>query len=373
MSLRNLPTALKTGLVFGFLAAFSMPAAAQKEVMKTCGAEWQKVKERNKGEAPKGMTWKKFLSDCRERHSKADAKPAPKKAKAKKTGKKKSTKTAASPQDVMKTCGAEWQKVKERNKGEAPRGVTWQKFLSDCRKRYAAADAKPKAKKPAAKKKTAAKKTAPSSPQNVMKTCGAEWQRVKERNKGEAPRGVTWNSFLSDCRKRYARSDAAPAAKKTRAKKAAAAPASPQDVMKTCGAEWQRVKERNKGEAPRGVTWQKFLSDCRKRQSDGRTVAVRGTPAKKKKSKTKAAASGDSMMSACGAEWRTLKEKNKVPKGMTWTKYLGECADRYAGKFKPTPAQLAMYGRIKKCGAMWRDAKERGTAQKRCHLAGLLE
>ncbi|MGI9408842.1 MAG: hypothetical protein ACR2OV_02125, partial [Hyphomicrobiaceae bacterium] len=50
--------------------------------------------------------------------------------------------------------------------------------------------------------------------------------------------------------------------------------------------------------------------------------------------------------------------------GMTWTRYLGECSKRYADKFEPTPKQLAMYSRIRKCGAMWREAKDKGRVKK---------
>ncbi len=137
-----------------------------------------------------------------------------------------------------------------------------------------------------------------------------------------------------------------------------------QDAMKICGAEWQKVKEKNKGEAPKGLSWQKFLGDCRKRHGGrAKATAAKAKP-RKAAPKTKSAASGESMMAACGAEWRALKGKSKVPAGMTWTKYLSECSERYAGKFKPTPAQLAMYKRIKKCGAEWHTAKEKGRLKK---------
>lgn len=302
MSIRIPSSFLKTALIAGFVGAFTLPAAAQQDVMKTCGAEWQKVKAKNKGEAPKGVTWKSFLSDCRKRQAKSDAKAPAKKATTKKTT---SSKTAAKPQDVMKICGAEWQKVKDKNKGAAPKGMTWQKYLSDCRKRVAKSDPKPAKKATAAKKTTASKK---------------------------------------------------PTASKTAAK--------PQDVMKICGAEWQKVKDKNKGAAPKGMTWQKFLSDCRKR-----TTVAKATPTKKKSTKKTAArskASGESMMATCGAEWQKIKDKNKgqAPKGMSWSKYLSECSEKYAGKFKPTPGQLAMYSRARKCGAEWRAAKESGKLKK---------
>lgn len=301
LAIRSVP--LKSLLLVGMIGAFTHPAAAQQDVVKVCGAEWQKVKDKNKGAAPKGVTWKSYLSDCRKRLAKSDAKSAPKKT----TTKKPASKTAAKPQDVMKICGAEWQKVKDKNKGQAPKGVTWKSYLSDCRKRVAKAAPKPAAPKKAS---TTTKKPQP---------------------------------------------------------KATKAAAKPQDVMKVCGAEWQAVKAKNKGEAPKGVTWKSFLSDCRKRNA-GSTKAAKATKSAAKSTKTaaKSKASGESMMSTCGAEWQKIKDKNKgvAPKGMSWSKYLGECSERYAGKFKPTPGQLAMYSRARKCGAEWRAAKEKGTLKK---------
>ncbi|MGI9409815.1 MAG: hypothetical protein ACR2OV_07060, partial [Hyphomicrobiaceae bacterium] len=195
--------------------------------------------------------------------------------------------------------------------------------------------------------------------QDIMKQCGEKWQELKKKNNGAAPKGMTWNKYLSDCRKRITatktKSTTKTAAPRAKAARTKARATSPQDVMKVCGAAWQKVKDKNNGKAPKGMTWKKFLSDCRKRQAGGRTVA-KAAAAKPKKRTAKTKASGESMMSACGGEWRKLKEKNKVPKGMTWTRYLGECSKRYADKFEPTPKQLAMYSRIRKCGAMWREA-----------------
>ena len=206
-----------------------------------------------------------------------------------------------------------------------------------------------------------------SAQQDVMKVCGAEWQKAKSKNKGEAPKGMTWKTFLSDCRKRLAATNAKAPAKRTstkgKATKATTRTTSPQDVMKTCGAEWQKVKDKNKGAAPKGMTWAKFLSDCRKRQPK-RPSTAKASSSRKKTKVAKSKTSGESMMSACGKDWRELKEKNKVPKGMTWTKYLGDCSKRYEGKFKPTQSQLAMYRRIRKCGTMWREAKDKGRLKK---------
>ena len=202
-----------------------------------------------------------------------------------------------------------------------------------------------------------------SAKQNVMKVCGAEWQKVKAKNNGEAPKGATWKNFLIDCSKRVDATTTKATPTKSEVAKKVKQAASPQSVMKVCGAEWQNVKAKNNGEAPKGVTWKNFLSDCRKRQPAAR-VMEKATTSKQKKIAVKSKGSGESMMSTCGDEWRKLKEKNDVPKGMTWTKYLSVCSKRYAGKFKPTPNQLAMYSRIRKCGNMWREAKEKGRLKK---------
>ncbi|MGI9425172.1 MAG: hypothetical protein ACR2PA_18395 [Hyphomicrobiaceae bacterium] len=204
-----------------------------------------------------------------------------------------------------------------------------------------------------------------SAQQNVMKVCGAEWQKVKDKNDGEAPKGMTWKKFLGDCRKRVAVTKAKSPVKtststpNSKVVKPRSQLAASQNAMKVCGAEWQKVKDKNNGKAPKGMTWKTFLGDCRNRQPRER-LAAKTSRQKPNKSAARSKASGESMMSACGDEWRELKEKNKVPKGMTWTTYLGDCSKRYAGKFKPTPNQIAMYKRIRKCGTLWREAKDKG-------------
>ena len=205
-----------------------------------------------------------------------------------------------------------------------------------------------------------------SAQQDTMQACGAEWQKIKKKNNGDAPKGMTWKEFLSDCRERIAVTKAKSATKKTTTNgdttKAATQTVSTQSVMKICGAEWQKVKKKNKGEPPKGMTWKKFLSECRKRQP--KALEEKNSHLKPKKSVERSEASGKSMMSACSDDWRELKEKNNVPKGMTWTKYLSDCSKRYAGKFKPTKNQQAMYRRIQKCGKLWREAKDKGRLEK---------
>ena len=56
---------------------------------------------------------------------------------------------------------------------------------------------------------------------NVMRECGADWQKAKDAN---TTGGKTWNEFLAECRTRKA---AAPAAAPAAPAPAAAAPAAP--------------------------------------------------------------------------------------------------------------------------------------------------
>ena len=107
------------------------------------------------------------------------------------------------------------------------------------------------------------------------------------------------------------------------------------------------------------MTWKKYLAKCRK-QNAGKASTAADTKKRKKKSASRNTGTGEGLMAVCGEEWRVMKEKNRVPAGMTWGKFLGECADRNKGKIKPTPAQQAMYTRIKSCGRQWQKAKEKG-------------
>lgn len=123
---------------------------------------------------------------------------------------------------------------------------------------------------------------------DVMKACGAEWQKLKADNKVKP--GQTWNGYLAECRKAKAadndddatppeptKAKAAPAAAAkpaTPAKPATAAPATDEkpltpgqiaarERIKKCGAEWTAAKEAGKIKA--GQKWPQYWSDCNKR------------------------------------------------------------------------------------------------------------
>ena len=129
---------------------------------------------------------------------------------------------------------------------------------------------------------------------DVMKACGAEWQKLKADNKVKP--GQTWNSYLAECRKAKAADDedatppepakaapaaapakpaAAPAAAAKPAAPAAAAPAAADEKpltpgqlaarerIKKCGAEWTAAKEAGKIKA--GQKWPQYWSECNKR------------------------------------------------------------------------------------------------------------
>ena len=123
--------------------------------------------------------------------------------------------------DVMKACGAEWQKLKADNKVKP--GQTWKSYLADCRKAKAAdnddatppeptkaapAAAAPAAAAPAAAAKPAAATAAEEKPltpgqlaaRERIKKCGAEWTAAKEAGKIKA--GQKWPQYWSDCNKR---------------------------------------------------------------------------------------------------------------------------------------------------------------------------
>lgn len=100
-------------------------------------------------------------------------------------------------------------------------------------------------------------------------------------------------------------------------------------------------------------------------------------------------AQANSVTTQCADMWREAKAANKTGK-QTWPEYLSKCSDKlakaeakaepkakeskaterketrkeakesrsYAGN--PTPAQKAMYKRMRKCGEMWREAKAAG-------------
>lgn len=145
------------GSVFFALAVLcgAASANAQADVMKACGAEWQKLKADGKVQA--GQTWKTYLAECRKaKAATADedatppeptkaapataAKPAAApaaKAAAPAAGEKQPTPGQLAARERIKKCGAEWTAAKEAGKIKA--GQKWPQYWSDCNKRLKAA------------------------------------------------------------------------------------------------------------------------------------------------------------------------------------------------------------------------------------------
>jgi hypothetical protein len=129
-------------------------------------------------------------------------------------------------------------------------------------------------------------------------------------------------------------------------------------VMKACGAEWQAAKEA--GKVKPGDTWQKFLAECRTRQSATPAAAAPATPAtpaaaapakpaaapaapapaKPAATTAKPAATApakpglpgreaaNARIKQCGVEWKAAKEAGKIPAGQKWPQFWSECNTR---------------------------------------------
>lgn len=128
---------------------------------------------------------------------------------------------------------------------------------------------------------------------DVMKACGAEWQKLKADNK-VAP-GQTWNSYLADCRK--AKAAAAPAAPAPAAP-AAAAPAAP---------------------ATPPVASSKVVPP-----EPGTPEAAKPDTADAKKL-TPGQIAARERIKKCGGMWQADKAANKIPAGQKWPQYWSAC------------------------------------------------
>lgn len=99
--------------------------------------------------------------------------------------------------------------------------------------------------------------TAQAAESAAQKACAAEWDAMKTANK--IPAGTTWPTFETDCLAKTAAVPAmAPAPKM--ATPAVASVNGDQSRIKTCVAEWDKVKAANK--LPVGMTWPLFWNDC---------------------------------------------------------------------------------------------------------------
>ena len=104
---------------------------------------------------------------------------------------------------ATKACTDQWDAMKAANK--IPAGTTWPTFEKNCMAKAAVAPAAP-ATAPAAKMAApamapAAKMAVPAAganlEQNRVKTCAAQWDKMKAANK--VPAGTTWPLFWHDC------------------------------------------------------------------------------------------------------------------------------------------------------------------------------
>ena len=203
---------------------------------------------------------------------------------------------------AQKVCAAEWDAMKTANK--IPAGTTWPTFEKDCMAKAAAAPAAlamapatkiaapamaPPAKMAAPAMAPAAKMAAPAAPvasaADNEKNCADQWAQMKTLKKVLS--GATWDTFKVDCMAKLqaASTASAPAAPATAPAAKMAAPAAPamapaakmaapdtkvaapiggtsgeQSRIKTCAAEWDKMKAANK--VPTGMTWPLFWHDC---------------------------------------------------------------------------------------------------------------
>jgi hypothetical protein len=134
------------------IAGLAGNAGAQESVMKQCGDKWQAAKAA--GQVQPGVTWPKFLSQCRAELSSQQTAPAPAPTptvapKPAPAPAPTQTTTAAPPTTMppatggtagqhsrIKQCGAEWRANKATLQ---PQYGSWPKYWSACDKRMKAA------------------------------------------------------------------------------------------------------------------------------------------------------------------------------------------------------------------------------------------
>ncbi len=121
--------------------------------------------------------------------------------------------------------------------------------------------------------------------------------------------------------------------------------ANAQTIMKTCGTEWQAAKAAG---TTNGRTWQEFLKSCRAKHQAGGAAAPASTqaaqaPAPQQQSNslfpwsqpaapapTAAPASNQSVMAACGQQWKQAKAAGTTG-GATWPQFLRQCRAQMSG------------------------------------------
>jgi hypothetical protein len=141
-------------LALAAVSGLASNASAQESVMKQCGDKWQAAK--TAGQVQPGVTWPKFLSQCRAELSSQQPAPAPAPAPTPTAAPKPApapaptqTTTAAPPTATppatggtagqhsrIKQCGAEWRANKATLQSQYG---SWPKYWSACDKRMKAA------------------------------------------------------------------------------------------------------------------------------------------------------------------------------------------------------------------------------------------
>lgn len=190
----------------------------------------------------------------------------------------------------------------------------------------------------------------------------------------------------------------APATKPMKAKKqpaataAAPADAGGQTFVQKCSADWAALKASNS--VPAGMTWNDFRkAKCVVSGAAAAQPASTAPATKPAVAPTTTAATGQTFIQKCSADWAALKAANQVPDGMTWNDFrkakcvvdaaaLPQAADENATPIEPTqavnldnvdvatvsksgkpftPGQIAAHKRQKACGMKWREAKANNT------------
>jgi hypothetical protein len=114
--------------------------------------------------------------------------------------------------------------------------------------------------------------------------------------------------------------------------------ANAETVMKQCGEQWQAAKASG---TTNGETWPQFLSQCRA-QLKGAGSATAPAPAPQQQTgslfpwqsptpaATAAPASKQSVMAACGEQWKQAKAAGTTG-GATWPQFLKQCRAQMSG------------------------------------------
>jgi hypothetical protein len=132
---------------------------------------------------------------------------------------------------------------------------------------------------------------------------------------------------------------------------AASAPASAQSVMAACATDWKQAQA---GGTTGGATWPQYLAQCKAQRSAAAAPAPAPAPppppaasqqsgslfpwlAPAQTAPAPAAAGGQSVMAACGSQWRQAKADGTTG-GLTWQQFLARCRGQQSASVAPAPA-----------------------------------